>query len=94
VSWAHWADVHWYDRIVALGAYRALTGAVIGTTIGIAGGWLAARLPLKRSKQRQELIIDLLDTNKPGGLTDLLTAIQQLELQRDATHPGGNSEKP
>lgn len=56
--------------LVANGFLRDLIAAAVGTIVAHIFAWR----PWKRHVQRQQKIIDLLDTGKPGGLTDVVAA--------------------
>ncbi len=59
----------WHSLLV-LGLGRDL----MATTIGLAGVQAGAYLPWKRHRERQDRLIDLLDTTTPGGLSDVVLA--------------------
>jgi gas vesicle protein len=70
-----------YDRVVNLGAYRDLTGAVIGVVVAR----IAAHHPLKKLRKRLASIEDQLDTSTPGGLTDVMNAVKDRNESEERT---------
>ena len=75
-----WLDATW-DWLVAQGLYRDILGA--GVAIGVAR--LGAWRPLRRHAERQERIADLLDTDTPGGMKDVVDELRK----RGHGHAGG-----
>lgn len=63
---------HW---LVANGLYRDLLAATVGVIVTHLFAWR----PLRAHRRRQEKIIGLLDTGKPGGLTDVVDAVKRTE---------------
>lgn len=67
-------------------AIDALIYATIGGAVGATITWLVARHPLRQLLEllgihavHQHQIADALDTDTPGGLTDVLEAIEAVE---------------
>ena len=63
---------HW---LVANGLYRDLIAATVAVIVTHLFAWR----PLRAHRRRQERIIGLLDTGKPGGLTDVVSAVKRRE---------------
>ena len=61
---------HW---LVANGLYKD----ILATSIAAVVARLAAWRPLRDHARRQDRIADLLDTDSPGGLTDLLDELKK-----------------
>ena len=69
---AHWLQVNGFW--VAVIAWTVFTG------LTVAVGWL----PWRRNRRMQQKIADSLDTSTPGGLTDLVNAVNKLREQGEA----------
>lgn len=75
--------MHWHTIYAWLDNDGGLWKAVIGFWIVAGFSWLVGVLPWRRSRKVQKQIADRLDTNTPGGLADLVKAIEKL-AERDA----------
>lgn len=78
----HWTAIYgWLED--QGGLWKAVVGyAVLGIL-----GWIVGVLPWRRSRQTQKEIADKLDTTTPGGLTDLVNAVNKLvEKETDEDH--------
>jgi hypothetical protein len=69
-----------YTHLVGLGVYRDLTAAIIGALVAR----LVAELPLRKHRQKQQEIVDLLNTHSPGGLADVVQELEVVEAKQDA----------
>lgn len=67
-----------YRDLVAVGAAAIVTPVI-------------ALRPFKKIVKKQEVIADSLDTSTPGGLTDLLHAIEGGSMGNIGAGPGGDS---
>jgi hypothetical protein len=71
---------HAWAWLVANGLYKD----ALATAVAASFARLAAWRPLRRHTQRQELIADLLRTDTPGGMADVLD-----ELKKRGHHGAG-----
>jgi hypothetical protein len=72
---AHWLQVNgFWTAVIAWSVFSMLT---------VAAAWM----PWRKSRKVQAEIANNLDTSTPGGLTDLVNAVNALREQKD-----GNSE--
>lgn len=61
----------WWGWLVAQGLYKDL----LATVVAAVAGHLAAYLPLRAHRRRQDKIADLLNTDTPGGLAEVVKAV-------------------
>jgi hypothetical protein len=64
--------------------------AVVAFWVAVILGWLIGVLPWRRNRKTQKAIADSLNTNTPGGLTDLVTAVNKL-VERNS-HEGDSGD--
>jgi hypothetical protein len=84
-----WIEKTW-EWLVAEGIYRDIVSAVVVTIIAP----LLAFKPLRKHFKTQKKIANELDTSTPGGITDLLHAVQNTQnaaASGMASAPGDNS---
>jgi hypothetical protein len=67
-----WIRTAW-EWLVQEGIYRDMVAVTLGVVVTTAAAWR----PFRKIKNVQIKTADLLDTKTPGGLTDVLDAIQQ-----------------
>lgn len=79
--------MHYHTIYAWLDNDGGLWKAVIGFWVVAAFTWLVGVLPWRRSRRVQQKIADSLDTKTPGGLADLVRAVDKLaERDTDADH--------
>jgi hypothetical protein len=57
------------------GFWTAVIAWAVFSVLTVAAGWI----PWRRNRKTQERIADSLDTSTPGGLTDLVQAVDKLQ---------------
>lgn len=75
--------MHYHAIYVWLDNDGGLWKAVVGFWIVFVFTWLVGVLPWRRSRKVQKQIADSLDTNTPGGLADLVRAIEKRDTDAD-----------
>lgn len=77
----HYHAIYWW--LVDQGN---LWKAVVGVAVAAVFTWICAIVPWLRHRRTQAAIADRLDTRTPGGLTELVKAINRLaEQERNAS---------
>jgi hypothetical protein len=82
--------MHYHAIYLWLEVDGAVWKAVVGWCVLGLLGWIVGVLPWRRHRKTQTQIADRLDTSTPGGLTDLVTAVNKL-VERDG-HEGDSRD--
>lgn len=72
--------------LIQEGVYRDLIAALVGVAVTTLVGFI----PFRKSQRRSAKVADALDTSTPGGLTDVMYALNQI----NATEASGPSSAP
>lgn len=70
---------HW---LVAQGLYKDLIAATVAFLVGHFLAWRPAKKIVKANAKQQERIADLLDTETPGGMHDVVEHLKKLPPRR------------
>lgn len=73
----HWLAI--YDWLVNQGLWKALVSWVVIAVMTALVGWR----PWRKFRKTQREIADNLDTSTPGGLTDVMHAVDHLTQEID-----------
>jgi hypothetical protein len=76
------SPVHYLTAYEWLEREGSLWKAVVGFWVVAVFTWFLGVLPWRRHRKTQKQIADRLDTTTPGGLTDLVTAVNELIEER------------
>lgn len=62
----------WYHALVQAGLWRD----VLGSSVALGLGHVTVWVPFRKHRKDQKRIADLLSTETPGGLADVVSALQ------------------
>jgi hypothetical protein len=82
--------VHYHAIYLWLEGEGNLWKAVVAFWVAVILGWLVGVLPWLRNRKTREQIADRLNTETPGGLADLVKAINRLEKRNDEADSGSD----